>query len=142
MKVLIDTNVVIDNLARRDEFGESLKIFRLCESGAINGIVTTATVMDVIYILRKHLPLADMRKAVQILIQVVDVVPVQKSDIRAALSSAFSDLEDAVQAFCATRSKADYIVTRNLDDFKNSTVPVISPIDFLGLPHFQFEVVV
>ena len=133
MKILIDTNVVIDNLARRDKYAESLQIFELCESGSLDGFLTTITVMDVIYILRKHMTSAKVRSAVQLIMQIADVIPVLKSDINAALISSFSDTEDAVQASCAARVKAEYIVTRNVNDFKDSTVPAITPVDMLAL---------
>ena len=133
MKVLLDTNIVVDNLARRDEYGDSLEILNLCESGGLEGVVSTVTMMDVMYILRKYLGSAEARGAALTLMQIADVVPANKSDINAALTSDFSDFEDAVQAACAVRVKADYIVTRNVRDFKNSFVPAILPGDMLKL---------
>ena len=96
-------------------------------------MLSTVTIMDVMYILRKYLCSTEARDAVQTLMQTVDVVPVLKGDIHAALTSDFSDFEDAVQAACAARVKADYIVTRNVKDFKNSLVPAILPSDMLKL---------
>ena len=133
MKILLDTNIIVDNLARRDEYGESLQILNLCENGFVGGVVTTATVMDVMYIMRKHLRLHEVRDSIQMLLQIVDVVPVLKSDISAALLGGFSDFEDAVQASCAMRVKADYIVTRNAKDFEKSPVPAVPPDDLLNM---------
>jgi predicted nucleic acid-binding protein len=133
LKVLIDTNIVVDNLARRDEYGDSLEILNLCENRRLEGVVSTVTIMDVMYILRKYMGSLEARRAVSMLMQIVDVVPALENDISAALTSDFSDFEDAVQAACAARIKADYIVTRNLRDFKNSPVPAILPDDILKL---------
>lgn len=133
MKILLDTNIIIDNLSRRDEYGESLQILKLCENGFLEGIITTVTVMDVMYIMRKHLGSAEVRSAVQILLQIVDVVPVLKSDINTAFMADFSDFEDAVQASCAARVRVDYIVTRNVNDFRKSPVLAISPSDILKI---------
>ena len=133
MKALIDTNIVVDNFARRDEYRDSLDILNLCENGGLEGVVSTVTIMDVMYILRKHMDSAEARYAALMLMQIVDVVPALKSDINAALTSDFPDFEDAVQAACAARVKADYIVTRNVRDFKNSPAPVILPGDALRL---------
>lgn len=127
MKVLLDTNIVIDNIARRDENGESLKILALCETGFLEGVITTVTVMDAMYIMRKHLAPADVRNAVKMLLQIVDVIPALKNDINVALFGDFPDFEDAVQASCAARIKADYIVTRNTKDFEKSAVPAVLP---------------
>ena len=134
MKVLIDTNIIVDNFARRDEYGDSLDVLNLCENGGIEGVVSTVTIMDLMYILRKCMDSAEARVAALMLMQIVDVVPALKSDINAALTGDFSDFEDAVQAACAARVKADYIVTRNVRDFKNSLVPAILPGDVLKLP--------
>jgi predicted nucleic acid-binding protein len=133
LKILLDTNIVIDNLARRDEYAESLKILEACENGDIDGAVTTVTVMDVMYILRKHINPAEVRDAVWMLLQIVGVVPALKNDISNAFMWDFSDFEDAVQASCAARIKADYIVTRNVGDFEKSTIPSILPEDMLKL---------
>lgn len=133
MKVLLDTNIIIDNLSRRDEYAESLQILNLCENGFLEGVITTVTVMDVMYIMRKHLGSAEVRNAVQILLQIVDVVPVLKSDINTAFIGDFSDFEDAVQASSAARVKVDYIITRNVNDFRKSSVLAISPNDILEI---------
>ena len=133
MKALIDTNIVVDNFARRDEYGDSFEILNLCENGELDGVVSTVTIMDVMYILRKHMGSAEARNVALMLIQILDVVPALKSDINAALTSDFSDFEDAVQAACAARVRADYIVTRNVRDFNNSPVPAILPGDMLRL---------
>ena len=89
--------------------------------------------MDVMYIMRKHLEALEIRGAIQILMQIVDVVPALKNDINTALFGDFPDFEDAVQVSCAVRIKADYIVTRNTKDFVNSTVPAILPDEFIKL---------
>ncbi|MDR1246451.1 MAG: PIN domain-containing protein, partial [Clostridiales Family XIII bacterium] len=81
MKILIDTNIIVDNFARRDEYAESLYLLDACENGELEGIVTTVTIMDVMYVLRKHLGSDEMRKSVQLLLQIVDVVPALKNDI-------------------------------------------------------------
>ena len=140
MKVLLDTNIIIDNLARRDEYGESLQILTLCENGILEGIITTVTVMDVMYILRKHMSSEELRNAVQILMQIVDVVPAMKNDISLALMGDFRDFEDAVQANCAARNKADYIITRNVKDFEKSNIAAISPDDILKSLNYTDDV--
>jgi len=133
VRILLDTSIIIDNLACRDEHGESLQVLDLCENGVLEGIITTVTVMDTMYTMRKHLKPAEARNAVQILLQIVGVVPVLRSDLNAALTGDSPDFEDAVQASCAARVKADYIVTRNVGAFKRSFVPAVVPGDFLRM---------
>jgi len=133
MKVLLDTNIIGDIISKRDWYEESLQVLRCCEIEKIDGYVSTTTVTDVMYILRKHLPPDKLREAVQTLLTTVGVSGVQKADITRAFSSGMKDFEDAVQASCAKRIKAEYIVTRNLRDFEESPVQAVPPADLLKL---------
>ena len=133
MKVLLDTNIIIDIITKRSGYEESLQILRFCEIGRIEGFVSAITVTDVMYILRKHISPEKVRDSARTLTALVDVAGILKSDIVFAFSSDMADFEDAVQASCAERIKANYIITRNLKDFKNSTVPAITPTSALAL---------
>jgi predicted nucleic-acid-binding protein len=135
MKLQLDTNIVVDIISRRDGYVESLNVLRHCEIGKAEGFVSAATVLDVMYILRKHIKPEDVKAAVETFLAIVDVSDVRKSDITGAFASRMSDFEDAVQAICAKRNKADYIVTRNVKDFVRSPVPAILPGDILSLLH-------
>jgi len=133
MRFLLDTNIVVDIITKRKGFEESVSLLKHCEIKRAEGFVSATTITDVMYILRKHIKPEDVREAVKTLLIIVDVAGVLKSDIKAALLSGMNDFEDAVQASCAGRIKADYIVTRNAKDFANSPVPAIQPIEALGL---------
>jgi predicted nucleic acid-binding protein len=130
---LLDTNIVVDILSRRTGYENSRAVLRFCEAGRVEGFVSVTTVTDVMYILRKHIEPSAVREAVQTLLAIVDVAGVLKSDINAAFISGMKDFEDAVQASCAVRSKADYIVTRNVRDFEKTVIPAILPEDLLKL---------
>ena len=127
MKVLLDTNIVVDILSKRKGYKESLQILKYCELGKITGCVSVITVTDIMYILRKHISPADVRNAVQALLLILDVEDILKSDISAAFASNMKDFEDALQSSCARRIKADYIVTRNIKDFETSDIPALLP---------------
>jgi len=133
MRLLLDTNVIVDIVSERTGYQESLQLLKYCETWRAEGFVSAVTITDVMYILRKHISPDAVRNAVQTLLLVVDVVDVLKTDITAAFASGMKDFEDAVQASCAGRIKADYIVTRNISDFSNSIVPAISPADALKI---------
>jgi len=133
MKLLLDTNIVVDIISRRTGYEESLIVLRCCETKRAEGLVSATTILDVMYILRKHISLADVKDAVQTLIAIVDVVDVKKNDIIGAFDCGMADFEDAVQSLCAKRNRADYIITRNIGDFGKSPVPAILPGDVLKL---------
>ena len=133
MKLLLGKSIVIDVISQRAGYEDSLNVLKCCEVKKAEGFVSTATVLDVMYILRKHTSPEDAKEAVRTLIAIVDVADVRKSDIVNAFDSEMTDYEDAVQALCAKRNKADYIVTRNVSDFGKSFVPAILPYDVLKL---------
>ena len=133
MRLLLDTNIVVDILSRREGYADSLGVLKHCEVGHAEGFVSAITVTDIMYILRKQIEPHAVRDAVQTLLAIVDVVGVLKSDVTAAFVSNMKDFEDAVQASCAAHIKADYIVTRNTRDFENSPVPAVLPADILKL---------
>ena len=133
MKILLDTNIIIDILAKREPFlADSARILRMSEEGQIDAFITANSVTDIIYILRKYIQdRAVLKFTVQSLLSIVDVVDVLKSDILKAFELDFKDFEDALQVRCAKRIKADYIITRNLPDFIQSPIPALPPEEFL-----------
>ena len=133
MRVLLDTNIIVDILSKRDGYEDSLRILHYCETEKLYGCVSTTTITDIMYILRKHTSPEQLRNAVQTLLTIVNTVGVTKSDITRAFSCGMKDFEDAVQAACAKRVKAEYIVTRNLRDFQESPVQAISPSNLLKI---------
>ena len=133
MRLLLDTNIIVDILTKRTGYEDSRMILRYCEAGRAEGLISATTVTDVMYILRKHIAPSAVREAVQTLLSIVGVAGVLKADIIAAFASDMIDYEDAVQASCAARNKADYIVTRNVKDVEKSSVPAILPGDLLKL---------
>lgn len=133
MKIIIDTNIIIDVYQSREPFCQpASKILKLCESKKVSGSITANTVTDIYYVLGKYLKDDERLKSlIQKLLTVVNVADVLGSDISKAFTLPIKDYEDALIVQCAMRTKANYIITRNLKDFENSSVPVILPQDFL-----------
>jgi predicted nucleic acid-binding protein len=135
MMILIDTNIILDIFLKREPFFESS--YEVIKQSATNNtecIVSATAITDIYYLLRKSFK--DDNKAKEIierLLQLVTVVDVLALDIQVALSDSIPDFEDAVVHAVALRNKVDYIVTRNIQDFSGSSVPVISPVNYLML---------
>jgi predicted nucleic acid-binding protein len=128
MRVLIDTNVILDILMKRAGFYEnSSRVLRLCEIKRDEGYVSATTVTDVHYFLRKGLGREQTRETMKTLFAIIDVAAVTKADIHRAFAYDMADYEDAVQAACAKRIGAERIVTRNAKDFKGSPVMAVTP---------------
>lgn len=133
MKLLLDTNIIVDILSKREGYEDSLRILQFCEVGRVEGYVSAVTVTDVMYILRKYIAPDNVRDTLSTLLSIVDVADVTRSDIKGAFSCGMKDFEDAVQALCAKRIGADYIVTRNLKDFEGAPARGISPKEIIEL---------
>lgn len=128
MKILIDTNVILDVLCGRPGFvDDSLKVFRYCEANKITGCVSALSIPNIMYIMRKELDNEKIKDILNTLTLLFTIVDLRESDLIKGADLDFSDYEDALQSVCASRVKANYIVTRNIKDFKNSSVPAIKP---------------
>lgn len=132
MRVLIDTNVLFDVLCARSAFVEaSGKVWRYCETGAVEGCVCALSIPNIVYILRKELNPEKVRQVIGQLNLIFSFTELKPSDLLKAAELGFGDYEDAVQSVCAGRIQAQYIVTRNIKDFKDSRVPAIRPEELL-----------
>lgn len=133
MIALIDTNVVLDVLLKREPFfNDSIKIMEMSENGKIKGYITSNSITDIAYISKRGGISQDrILQIIKNLIQILDVVSVTRTDIIKAIELGYKDFEDAVQAQCAKKIKADYIITRNKKDFFDKRIKILTPKEFL-----------
>lgn len=132
MKVLIDTNIIMDVLANREGFAEpASQLFKLCEVGQVQGIVYALSIANIAYIMRKELDRSQIEEVISKLGSIFTIADTKADDLKKAAALPIDDYEDALQSVCASRMKADFIVTRNLKDFKNSKVMAIKPSELI-----------
>lgn len=131
--ILLDINIIIDYLQQREQFFEnSKKVLELCQIENINGYISEHTIPTVWYLLRKSAPDSLRRDLLNALLSFLDVSSAKKEGIISALSrNDFSDFEDCLQDECASSIQADYIITRNKEDFKNAKTKTLSPEEFI-----------
>lgn len=133
MRVLFDTDVTLDLILDREPFAEAASsVFELHAQGRIEGYISAMTMVNVFYITRKMRGLERARQAVNELLAGLSICPTDHLVLQEAYRLSFADYEDAVQHACAVAARLDAIVTRNLDDYKNATLSVFSPDDFLS----------
>lgn len=131
-KLLVDTNIVVDLLTRRESFfREAQELFTLADKGQIKLLVSALTLANTHYLLSKHLGKEEARKTLAKFKVLVEVAPLDDKIIELALSSDFKDFEDAIQYYTALKHRGDLIITRNLKDFIPSKLPVLTARDFL-----------
>ena len=132
MKILVDTNVILDVLCNRSEFVEaSSKVWKYCEVGHIEGYISALSVLNIVYILRKELTPEKTAQLIQQITMIFKVVDLKSADLKAAADMFSSDYEEALQMCQASRINADFIVTRNIRDFKESKIPALKPSELL-----------
>lgn len=132
MKVLIDTNIILDVLCDRTEFLEaSSRVWKYCEINKLSGVISAISVPNIVYILRKELDPDKTKEIIDRLLLIFDVAELKAEDLRKAAEMKTADYEDAIQMCCADRINADFIVTRNIRDFVSSPVPAVKPSELL-----------
>ena len=133
MRVLLDTDIVLDLLLQRAGFVQAaVALFETHERGEIQAHISALTSVNVFYIARKTLGQAPLRRAIEQLLLTVTVCPMDAQSLRGALALPMADFEDATQVTCALRAGLEAIVTRNLSDYQNSPLPVYSPAQLLA----------
>lgn len=135
MKIVVDTNVIIDALTSREPFREDAeRIFLLAANQIEDMYITASSATDIYYLVKKHLHSTEKAKNVMAkLYELFHILDVIATDCQEALSSEVNDYEDAVISCCACRNHMDYIVTRNIKDYDKSKIQAILPEAFLNM---------
>ena len=134
MRVLLDNDVNLDFvLARQPFFVEAEQIFIAIAQNKFEAYIASISAINIYYIGRKEIGRDSVLLELEKLLKLVKVCPVDSSNLQAALTSPITDYEDAVQHECAIAENLAAIVTRNTKDYKNATVKVYSPSEFLQI---------
>ena len=133
MKLLIDVNILLDVLQNRGEFVRvSSLVWKLCETGQAVGYISTLTFANMVYVMRRELDPGKIKEVLRMLSLIFEFAALTPADLMHAADLKWNDFEDALQSVTAQRMHADYIITRNVRDFKNSEVPAYTPEEFLA----------
>ena len=131
-KVLVDTDIVLDLLAKRELFFlEAQELFTLSDKKKIKLFVSSLTFANTYYVLSQNLKIENTRKILRKFKLLVNVLPMDDKIIDLSLDSDFKDFEDAIQYNTALENNLNLIITRNLKDFKQSVLPVLTARDYL-----------
>lgn len=131
MKILLDTNIVLDVLMDRMPFADSaVELFSKVEDGTIIGYLCGTTITTVYYLASKTVGSARAQEEIRKLLTIFEVAPVNRPVLESALAAEFIDFEDAVIHEAACHVGADAIVTRNQKDFRKSRIAIYSSEEF------------
>ena len=130
-RVLVDINILLDVLQRREPFYEHRLGLLALMDRANPGIIAAHRITTLFYLIQKD-KCRQKPGRHHNLLQFIKIAPLDQSTIEQALNLDYRDYEDAVQMIAAVQCKADCLVTRNVKDYQPVLLPVLQPVDFLG----------
>jgi predicted nucleic acid-binding protein len=134
LRVIVDTNVVLDVLLEREPFVRAaVGVFCLVEESRVDGFLCATTITTTDYLLTQSLPTSKARDALRKLTTLFEIATVNRPVIERALDSKIIDFEDAVLVEAGQLAGLDAVITRNTKDFAGSVLKVFDPDEFLSL---------
>ena len=135
MVILVDTNIVLDIIQGRQPYCNTASdIFVMWAKKEVTGYIALHSVSNIFFILRKSYSTDERRKILKDILKILTVVSVNHKEVSEALENKeFKDFEDCLQDECAKKVNADYIITRNIQDFQYSKVKAVMPHEFIEI---------
>ena len=133
MKIMIDTNIVLDVLLEREPFYKhSRAILEMCEKRKIYGFISASSATDIFYLVRKALSSTEKAyDALGEILNIVKILTVTNDDVNKAFLQKAKDFEDCLLATCAKSNNCDAIITRNKKDFLDFGITLFSPEELI-----------
>ncbi|MBQ6064743.1 MAG: PIN domain-containing protein [Prevotella sp.] len=132
MKVFLDTNVLLDHLAKREGFyADAAIIFSMVNDGLLLGLISSLSIINCAYVLPKHYDRHDVMEQIKIMLKMFTVCNVDASVLEKAVNINPYDFEDAVQYLSSLPHKPDVIITRDKRGFRDFDIPVMTPKEFV-----------
>jgi predicted nucleic acid-binding protein len=130
-KIFFDSDVLLDAALRREPFYlSSINLLELCNGSNFKAVTSANAFLNTYYFLAKLTPLTKIQ-SLKRLRNIVSIADVNEKMVDLAFGSNFIDFEDAVQFYAAKATNADFIITRNIKDYKQSDIPVFTAEQFL-----------
>jgi predicted nucleic acid-binding protein len=133
MTVFVDTNILLDVLSHRQPFYEaSAEVWSLAERGEVHAHISAISFNNIYYVIRKLKNRKTAEKALRLLRDIFESVAPDRQILNQSIDADFDDFEDAVQFHSALRAKVTCLITRNPRHFPRSSLPVLTPVEFLA----------
>ena len=133
MIALIDTNIVLDLLLKREQWlADSQAVWKACDDGLLQGHLSAVSFTNIFYLGRRQVGTEMAFSSLHACLESFEVVEIHRETITTALKLTGSDFEDNVQIASAIEAKVDRIVSRNTRDFTHSPIPVVTPAQILA----------
>ncbi len=134
-KLFVDSDVVIDFFTDREPHANSAsELFELNEQGIVKLYLSAVSINNIYYIVKRFLGHKKTLEVIEALTEMTEIVGTTRKEIIQALKNNFTDYEDSVQYSSALTIKdLDLIITRNIKDYRNSSIAVMTPSSFLKM---------
>lgn len=128
MKLLIDTNIILDMVLKRENCNISMELFRKIRAFRAEAYITASSVTDLFYIIRKETHNTEHTYVImENILKLTTILSVTENDVREAFGQKWKDFEDCVQYVTSKNNHINYIITANQKDYPNATLPVLTP---------------
>ncbi len=132
-KVFLDSDVILDLLTEREPHLEAvINLFIEIQNKKISAYTSPVVIANVFYIMDRHTNKDRAHKALIKIKSLIKVLSCGDDEIELALSSDFTDFEDSIQYYTALNHKIDFIITRNVKDYKNANMNVVTPLEYIA----------
>ena len=132
--IIIDTNILMDFLFKREGHEKVAEILKICSNGGIRGFVCAHEITTLYFFLDKTIQDKNkIKKTISGIMKRFQVIEINEKILNKALASEIDDFEDAVIEASSNEKNAEYILTRNIKDFKKSIVAAITPEELLAI---------
>jgi len=132
-RLFLDSDVLLDMFLKREPFFFHTQILLIeCIKRNIELRTSSLVIANIVYVLRKQIGILKAKLNLKNLFNSAKVLPFEFDAIETAISSDITDFEDAIQFHIAQKDNCDAIITRNIKDYKNSTIPVLTAEQFLN----------
>jgi len=133
-KILIDLNIILDFLNKRNFHQEAAQLINMCVEKKLSGYICAHEVTTLSYfLLKEQKDKTKVINTITALLDIFNVIPIDESILRDSLISPIADYEDAVIEVSSMKTNIDYIISRNISDFKLSRIPTYTPEQFFIL---------
>ena len=133
-KILIDLNIILDFLNKRNYHQEAAQLINMCVEKKLSGYICAHEVTTLSYfLLKEQKDKTKVINTITALLDIFNVIPIDESILRDSLISPITDYEDAVIEVSSMKTNIDYIISRNISDFKSSRIPTYTPEQFFIL---------
>ena len=133
MRVLLDTNILIDVLTQRAPFyTDSARIWTLAEQGQLSAHISAISFNNIYYVVRRLSNRSSADRMMVLLRDIFTTITLDQKILNQAIDAGFTDFEDAIQYFSALHAQVDFIISRDVKGFPDSAVKVLTPKEFLA----------